>query len=73
MPGVTGIEMAREIASIRPGVPVILCTCFSEAKTRQEAEAAGIRYFLSKPIMMREMAEVVRRAIDDAGGTTTGA
>ncbi len=66
MPGITGIELAREIGAVKPDLPVILCTCFSEAQTRQEAEAAGIKYFLGKPIMMRELADVVRRALENS-------
>ena len=64
MPGMNGLELAKEVHKIRPNLAVILCTCFTEASTRQEAEAAGVHDFLPKPIMMRELADVVRTAID---------
>jgi CheY-like chemotaxis protein len=33
MPGMTGLELAKECLRIRPGLPVILCTGFSEMVT----------------------------------------
>jgi CheY-like chemotaxis protein len=63
MPGMTGLELTREILAAKPDIPVILCTCFTEAGTRQEAEAAGVSEFIAKPIMMRELADSIRRAL----------
>jgi PAS domain S-box-containing protein len=72
MPGMTGLELAKELLTIKPNLPVILCTCFTEAGTRQEAEAAGITDFIAKPIMMREMADSIRRALEKkSSGTGT--
>jgi len=63
MPGMTGLELTHEVLAAKPDIPVILCTCFTEAGTRQEAEAAGISEFIAKPIMMRELADAIRRAV----------
>jgi PAS domain S-box-containing protein len=69
MPGMTGLELAREILSIRPDMPVVLCTGFSEHATPEAAGAMGIRELLMKPFEMRELAGVIRRLLDeDSGG-----
>jgi PAS domain S-box-containing protein len=64
MPGVTGKELALEILALRPQLPVILCTGFSEVIDEPSARAIGIRAFTMKPIVMRELAETVRRVLD---------
>ncbi len=69
MPGLTGFEVARQVLTLRPNLPVILCTGFSELVTRELALAHGIREFLMKPVQVQELAATVRRALDNAGAT----
>ena len=63
MSGMTGLELTREILARKPNLPVILCTSFTDAAMRQAAEAAGICEFIPKPIMMRDLANAIRRAL----------
>ncbi len=63
MPHLTGVKLAKEVLGIRPDLPIILCTGYSEAVDANEARALGIRDFLMKPYSVREMAETVRRAL----------
>jgi CheY-like chemotaxis protein len=49
---------------IRPDIPVILCTGFSEEVTQEKARAIGVREFIMKPIVRRQIAEAIRRALD---------
>ena len=63
MPHLTGVKLAKEVLAIRPDLPIILCTGYSEAVDANEARALGIRDFLMKPYSVREMAETVRRAL----------
>ncbi len=69
MPHMTGTELAREVLSIRPRIPVILCSGFSpdsgESVARQEAEAIGIREVLMKPLGNVELAGVIRKILDE--------
>ncbi len=69
MPKMTGVELAREILSIRPGVPVILCTGFGpdsgEGITLMQAKAIGIREVHRKPLERHEMAEAIRRVLNE--------
>jgi CheY-like chemotaxis protein len=64
MPNMTGSELAQEIMRIRPNMPVILCTGFSELMTREKARAIGVKEFVMKPIVHRQIAAVARRALD---------
>jgi two-component system sensor histidine kinase/response regulator len=53
MPGMDGITLARRIAgnpALRQPPSVVLVTAFGREEVQQEAEAAGIRGFLCKPI-----------------------
>jgi FixJ family two-component response regulator len=49
--------------SIRPDIPVILCTGFSELVSREHAEKLGLRSFLMKPIRKAELAHTVHRVL----------
>ena len=64
MPQMTGKEMAAAMLAIRPDLPIILCTGFSEIITEETAKHAGIKTFILKPIIMKELADAIRRALD---------
>lgn len=64
MPNMTGIELAREMLKVRPDIPIILCTGFSELVTPEKAKSIGIRELMMKPIVMRQLAEAIRRVLD---------
>ncbi len=64
MPRITGIELSRELMQIRPDIPVILCTGFSELVTREKAMERGIREYIMKPILKGEMAKSIRRVLE---------
>jgi DNA-binding response OmpR family regulator len=64
MPRMTGADLAREMIRMRPDVPVILSTGFTERITPEKAADLGIRELLMKPLNMSELAKVVRRSLD---------
>ena len=65
MPAMTGVELAQRYLSIRSDALVILCTGFSELITEEKAKAVGIRTFLMKPIIKKDMAMAVRTVLDE--------
>jgi CheY-like chemotaxis protein/anti-sigma regulatory factor (Ser/Thr protein kinase) len=65
MPHITGHDLARRLMDIRSDIPVILCTGFSETVSPEKAQAAGIREFVMKPLSRKELAERVRRVLDN--------
>ena len=64
MPQMTGATLAQKLKEIRPDIPVILCTGYSETISRQKAESMGIDGFVMKPLSRNELSEVVRRLLD---------
>jgi nitrogen-specific signal transduction histidine kinase/ActR/RegA family two-component response regulator len=71
MPNMTGLKLAGHLGEIRPGTPVVLCTGFSDHANEQRARELGMRAFLFKPLLMRDLALAVRKAMDEpaAGGS----
>ena len=65
MPNMTGDKLAQKLMAIRPDIPVILCTGFSEKMSKEKAEALGIKGFLMKPIVMNELSNAIRKVLDD--------
>jgi CheY-like chemotaxis protein len=64
MPNMTGENLAAELMRIKPATPVILCTGFSTKIDNKKAMAMGIRAFISKPVLIKEIAETIRNVLD---------
>ncbi len=64
MPNMTGIELTKKLLRLRPDIPIMLCTGFSEQINEEKAKEKGIRAFLMKPIVMHEMANSIRKVLD---------
>jgi CheY-like chemotaxis protein len=67
MPGMTGAQLAEKILALRPRLPVILTTGYSDILTEEEARELGVREYLLKPVSTVRLAEVVRRVLDVDG------
>jgi PAS domain S-box-containing protein len=65
MPHMTGEKLAEKLMQIRPDIPVILCTGFSAMIDEKKALGMGIRAFISKPVLKREIAETIRKVLDE--------
>jgi len=63
MPNLTGTKLAEEMLKIRPGLPIVLCTGFSEVVSGEEARLLGVREFVMKPFSIGEIARALRRAL----------
>ena len=68
MPNMTGEQLARELTTIRDDLPVILCTGYSEMMSEEKAKSSGIDAFAMKPVVMKDMAETIRRVLDQQKG-----
>ena len=65
MPNMTGDELAKELIRIKPEMPIILCTGYSARINQQQAATMGIRAFVSKPVLKRDIAETIRNVLDE--------
>jgi PAS domain S-box-containing protein len=64
MPGMTGDALAKELMHLRPTLPVIICTGYSQAVDNERAKKIGIKAFVMKPILINELASAVRKVLD---------
>jgi len=65
MPKMTGDKLSQELLGIRRDIPIILCTGFSEKMNREKAKSLGIRGFLMKPLVPRDVAKLIRHILKD--------
>jgi CheY-like chemotaxis protein len=63
MPGMTGDALARQLMRIRPRLPIIICTGYSQSIDEKKAAEMGIRGFVMKPILIDRIAAAVRKAL----------
>jgi two-component system, cell cycle sensor histidine kinase and response regulator CckA len=68
MPRMTGLQLAAKISATHPDLPIILCSGYSEAVTQEEAQRAGVRRFLEKPVDMRLLAIAIREILSNRVG-----
>ncbi len=64
MPGMTGDQLAVEMFRIRPKLPAMLCTGYSETLSEQKAYDIGFSSFIMKPVDRTELALAVRKILD---------
>jgi PAS domain S-box-containing protein len=63
MPGLSGEDLARELLAIRRGMPIILCTGYSELINEAQTREMGISRFVMKPYNVANLADTIRKAL----------
>ena len=64
MPKMTGDKLIQQIKKIRPDIPVVLCTGFSEKIDEAKASDLDIDAFILKPVDKTKLAETLRKVLD---------
>ena len=64
MPKMTGAELAQKILAIRPSIPVVLCSGYSEVINEEKAKSIGIRDYVMKPVNNQDLATTIRKVLD---------
>jgi signal transduction histidine kinase/ActR/RegA family two-component response regulator len=64
MPKLAGDVLTRRLRSIRPDIPIILCTGYSERINEEKAAALGINALMLKPLSIDELTRTIRRILD---------
>lgn len=62
MPGMTGLKLAGELLRIRPDIPIILSSGFGKVPLKEKA--IGIRGYVTKPVIISDLAKIIRRVLD---------
>ena len=66
MPGMSGLDVAREVSRIRPDLPIVVTSGYITDELREKAPGAGVRQLVYKPDSAEELCETVRNLLDDA-------
>ena len=65
MPGISGLELIRQVRDVDPDLPCIVVTGYGSAEQSVEALHAGAFWYLEKPFEQRSL-DVVRRLVERA-------
>ncbi len=65
MPAITGIELAARIHQLQAQLPIILLTGMGIEQLRREAEKAGVRTLMNKPLNRIDLAVAIRKVLDE--------
>ncbi|MGA3145189.1 MAG: sigma-54 dependent transcriptional regulator [Verrucomicrobiota bacterium] len=64
LPGLNGLELVRQLHTVRPRLPIILITAFGTTQTAIEATKFGAYDYLLKPFEIPQLLDLIRRAVD---------
>ena len=64
MPNMNGSDLAKKLLDIRPDVPIILCSGFSENMNEEKAKSIGLKSFLMKPVTVEELSHAIRNVLE---------
>ncbi len=65
MPNISGSELAKEIMTLNPNVPIILITGYSETLSPEQARRMGIRDYIIKPVEFSQLGKLIRQILDE--------
>lgn len=63
LPDMNGIEVTRQIRSLGDDTPIIILTAYDWTDIEEEAKAAGVTAFCSKPMFMSDLRESLLTAL----------
>jgi CheY-like chemotaxis protein len=64
MPKLPGDKLSAELIRLRPDIPILLCTGFSQKITEEKMQVLGVRGLLMKPVLLMELAQKIRQILD---------
>ncbi|BEQ15323.1 PAS domain S-box protein [Desulfoferula mesophila] len=64
MSKMNGVQLASEILAIKPDLPIIMCTGFSERLSSVSSQEIGVTRLALKPLMPRDIARIIREVLD---------
>ncbi|HPS94143.1 MAG TPA: PAS domain S-box protein [Deltaproteobacteria bacterium] len=68
MPRMDGDQLAERLHRIRPDIPIIICTGYSDFLSPDVMCVSGIRNVMNKPILMKDLAKTIRAVLDSVSG-----
>ena len=71
MPAITGTELSQQLLALRPDIPVILCSGFGDILQEVGGNNTGIRQYVMKPAIAADLAQAIRRTLDNEEAAET--
>ncbi len=65
MPNMTGANFSEQLLKVRPDIPIIICTGYSSLLDEKGAKAIGIKQFIMKPLIKKDLAIAIRQTLDE--------
>jgi PAS domain S-box-containing protein len=69
MPGMSGMEVSRQMLEIRPDIPVLLASGYVRSEDVEQARSIGIREVIWKPQTIGEMGDLVAEQLEKLAST----
>lgn len=73
MPGMSGLDVAREVRAVRADLPVAVASGFVDENLQAKARKAGVREVIFKANAVEEFCDIVQRLIENASDTEQAA
>jgi CheY-like chemotaxis protein/two-component sensor histidine kinase len=67
MPVMTGMQLAEVVLKNKPDLPIILMSGLETTNIEAEAKHLGVRGIINKPIVIKEIAALIRELLDKPG------
>jgi nitrogen regulation protein NR(I) len=64
LPGLSGLELIRQLHTVKPRLPIVLVTAYGTTETAIEAMKFGAYDYLLKPFNIPQLIELVHKAAD---------
>ncbi len=68
MSGMTGLELAAALVKLRPDIPIILCTGFSEQVDASTVGQNGVRELIMKPFTLQDITQTIAKVLKNENG-----
>ncbi|MCD6389268.1 MAG: PhnD/SsuA/transferrin family substrate-binding protein [Desulfobulbaceae bacterium] len=63
MPKMTGTDLAKKMLQIRPDIPIILCTGYSDSLTEETVKKIGMKGLILKPFVVHNLAIEIKKVL----------
>jgi DNA-binding NarL/FixJ family response regulator len=64
MPGLSGLDVALELARIRPDLPVVITSGYVTDALRADARRAGVRQLVERANVADELCQVIQQVLN---------
>jgi CheY-like chemotaxis protein len=65
MPAMSGVDLARELLQIRPGMPILIASGYFGAADNERARSLGLPDLLLKPDTIEKLSQALHRVIGE--------